>query len=77
MRMTNTHASHYQLGLLIDQEGKPIFFYWCKLTDTHNRYMATEKYKAQMSFSLPYYVKNKVYTDHLKITYKIFNTNRV
>jgi RNase H-like domain found in reverse transcriptase/Reverse transcriptase (RNA-dependent DNA polymerase) len=36
-------ASHYQLGVVISQGGKPINFYSCKLNPAQTRYMTTER----------------------------------
>jgi RNase H-like domain found in reverse transcriptase len=36
-------ASHYQLGVVIAQQGKPIAFYSCKLNPAQIRYTTTER----------------------------------
>jgi RNase H-like domain found in reverse transcriptase len=38
----HTDASHYQLGAVISQEGKPIAFYSQKLNPAQTRYTTTE-----------------------------------
>ena len=39
----HTDASHYQLGAVISQNGKPIAFYSRKLNDAQTRYTTTER----------------------------------
>ena len=39
----HTDASHYQLGGVISQDGKPIAFYSRKLNDAQTRYTTTER----------------------------------
>jgi RNase H-like domain found in reverse transcriptase len=39
----HTDASHYQLGAVISQKGKPIAFYSRKLNSAQTRYTTTER----------------------------------
>jgi len=39
----HTDASHYQLGAVVSQEGKPIAFYSRKLNPAQMRYTTTER----------------------------------
>ena len=39
----HTDASHYQLGAVISQDGKPIAFYSRKLNDVQTQYATTEQ----------------------------------
>ena len=39
----HTDASHYQLGAVVSQDGKPIAFYSRKLNDTQTSYTMTER----------------------------------
>ena len=39
----HTDASAFQLGVVINQKGKPIVFYRRKLADTQQRYTVTER----------------------------------
>jgi len=39
----HTDASHYQLGAVVSQEGKPIAFYSRKLNPAQTRYTTTER----------------------------------
>ena len=39
----HTDASHYQLGAVISQDGKPIAFYSRKLKPEQTRYTTTER----------------------------------
>ena len=66
----HTDASHYQLGAVISQDGKPIAFYRRKLNRLQTRYTTTERellVKVEMlkEFrSILLGQKIKVYTDH-------------
>ena len=72
----HTDASHYQLGAVISQEGKPIAFYSRKLNDAQTRYTTTERELLSIVETLKEY-RNilmghciEVFTDHKNLTYK-------
>ncbi len=78
----HTDASHYQLGAVISQEGKPIAFYSRKLNPAQTRYTTTERELLSIVETLKEY-KNillgqrlEVFTDHKNLVYKHFNTER-
>ena len=79
----HTDTSHYQLGAVISQNGKPIAFYSCKLNDAQTRYTTTEcellsiveTLKEDRNILLGQQIK--IYTDHKNLTFKNFNTERV
>jgi RNase H-like domain found in reverse transcriptase len=76
-------ASHYQLGAVISQEGKPIAFYSCKLKPAQTRYTTTERELLSILETLKEYQnillghQIKVFTDHKNLVYKTFNTEHV
>jgi hypothetical protein len=79
----HTDASHYQLGAVISQKGKPIAFYSRKLNPAQTRYTTTERELLSIVETLKEY-RNillgheiEVYTDHKNLVYKTFNTERV
>ena len=81
----HTDASHYQLGAVIYQKGKPIAFYNQKLNPAQTRYTTTEREPELLNIveTLEEY-RNillghqiKVFTDHKNLVYKNFNTERV
>ena len=79
----HTDASHYQLGGVISQDGKPIAFYSRKLNDAQTRYTTTERELLSIVETLKEY-RNillgheiEVFTDHKNLVYKHFNTERV
>ena len=80
---THTDASHYQLGGVISQDGKPIAFYSRKLNDAQTRYTTTERELLSIVETLKAYRnillghKIVVHTDHKNLVYKAFNTERV
>jgi len=80
---THTDASHYQLGAVVLQEGKPIAFYSRKLNPAQMRYTTTEKELLSIVETLNEYrnillgQQIKVFTDHKNLVYKHFNTERV
>ena len=79
----HTDASHYQLGAVISQDGKPIAFYSRKLNGAQSRYTTTERellsivetLKAYRNILLGHAIE--VHTDHKNLVYKTFNTERV
>ena len=79
----HTDASHYQLGGVISQDGKPIAFYSRKLNPAQTRYTTTERellsivetLKAYRNILLGHEIE--VHTDHKNLVYKTFNTERV
>ena len=79
----HTDASHYQLGGVISQDGKPIAFYSRKLNDAQTRYTTTERELLSIIETLKEFKtilighKIIVYTDHKNLTCKNFNTERV
>ena len=79
----HTDASHYQLGAVVSQEGKPIAFYSRKLNPAQTRYTAAERELLSIVETLKEY-RNillgqtiEVFTDHKNLVYKHFNTERV
>ena len=79
----HTDASHYQLGAVISQDGKPIAFYSRKLNPAQTRYTTTERELLSIVETLKEY-RNilmgheiEVFTDHKNLVYKNFNTERV
>jgi hypothetical protein len=66
----HTDASHYQLGGVISQDGKPIAFYSRKLNDAQTRYTTTERELLSIVETLKEYCnillghKIEVLTDH-------------
>jgi len=79
----HTDASHYQLGAVVSQDGKPIAFYSRKLNPAQTRYMTTERELLSIVETLKEYrnillgQQIKVFTDHKNLVYKHFNTERV
>jgi hypothetical protein len=79
----HTDASHYQLGSVISQDGKPIAFYSRKLNPAQTRYTTTERELLSIVETLKEYCnillgqQIEVFTDHKNLVYKTFNTERV
>ena len=79
----HTDASHYQLGAVISQEGRPIAFYSRKLNPAQTRYTTTKQELLSIVETLKEY-RNillgheiEVFTDHKNLVYRHFNTERV
>ena len=79
----HTDASHLQLGAVISQNGKPIAFYSRKLNPAQTRYTTTERELLAIVETLKEFrnillgQQITVYTDHLNLTHKNFNVERV
>ncbi len=79
----HTDASHYQLGAVISQDGKPIAFYSRKLNPAQTRYTTTERELLSIVETLKEYRtillghEIEVFTDHKNLVHKHFNTERV
>jgi RNase H-like domain found in reverse transcriptase len=79
----HTDASHYQLGAVISQQGKPIAFYSCKLNPAQTCYTTTERELLSIVKTLKEYQnillghQMEVFTDHKNLVYKTFNTEHV
>jgi RNase H-like domain found in reverse transcriptase len=79
----HTDASHYQLGAVISQEGKPIAFYSQKLNPAQTWYTTTERELLSIVETLKEYrnillgQQIEVFTEHKNLVYKTFNTERV
>jgi hypothetical protein len=79
----HTDASHYQLGGVISQDGKPIAFYSRKLTDAQTHYTTTERELLSIVETLKEYRnillghKIEIFTDHKNLVYKHFNAECV
>ena len=79
----HTDASDYQLGSVISQNDKPIAFYTRKLTSPQQKYTTTEKELLSIVETLKEFrnillgQQIVVYTDHLNLTYKTHNCDRV
>jgi len=78
-----TDASHYQLGAVVSQEGKPIAFYSRKLNPAQTRYTTMERELLSIVETLKE-LRNillgqqiEVFTDHNNLVSKHFNTERV
>ena len=76
-------ARDYQLGEVISQEDKPIYFYSHNLTGPQTQYTVTENeslivVETLKEFCMFLFVQQlKIYTDHKNLTCKNFNTNSV
>ena len=79
----HTDASDRQLGAVISQKGRPIAFYSRKLSGAQTRYTTTERELLAIVETLKEFrnillgQKIRIYTDHMNLTYKNFNTDRV
>jgi hypothetical protein len=80
---SHTDASHYQLGGVVSQDGRPIAFYSRKLTDTQTHYTTTEHELLSIMETLKGHrnillgQEIEVFTNHENLVYKHFNTERV
>ena len=78
-----TDASHTQLGAVISQNKQPIAFYSRKLNPAQTWYTTTECELLAIVETLKEFCnillgqQITVFTDHKKLTYKRFNTERV
>ena len=78
-----TDASDYQMGAVIQQEGKPIAFWSKKLNPAQTRYTTTEKELLSIVEVCKEFrtillgQQLTIYTDHENLTYKNFNSDRV
>jgi len=79
----HTADSHYQLGAVVSQEGKPIAFYSRKLNPVQTRCTTTERELPSIVETLKEYrnillgQQIEVITDHKNLVYKHFNMERV
>jgi RNase H-like domain found in reverse transcriptase len=73
----HTDASHYQLGAVISQDGKPIAFYSRKLNPATEQELLSivETLKEYRNILLGHEIE--VFTHHQNLVYKHFNTERV
>ena len=78
-----TDASHTQLGTVIMQEGKPLAFYSQKLHPAQTHYTTMERELLSIVETLKEFrnilfgQQIEVFTNHLNLTYKQFNTERI
>ena len=76
-------ARDYQLGAVIIQNGRPIYFYSRKLTGPQTRYTVTEKELLRIVETLKEFStillgqKLRIYTDHKNLTCIFLNTDCV
>jgi len=79
----HTDASHYQLGAVVSQEGKPIAFHSRKSNPAQTRYTTMERELLSTAETLKEYQnillgpQIEVFTDNKNLVYKHFNTERV
>ena len=79
----HTDASHYQLGSVITQNGKPIAFYSRKLQPAQMRYTTTERELLSTVETLKEFCnmllsqRIVLHTDHKNLTFKNFTAERV
>jgi transposase InsO family protein len=79
----HTDASKAQLGSVISQQGHPIAFYSRKLNPAQTNYTTTERELLSIVETLKEFrnillgQQILIHTDHLNLTYKTFNTERV
>ena len=71
-----TDASGYQLGAVLQQEGKPLTYYTRKLTDTQRRYTTEKRELLSIVETLKEFKRmilgcvTQVYTDHLNLVHE-------
>jgi len=76
-------ASHYQLGAVVSQDGKPIAFYSRQLNPAQTCYTTTERELLSIVETLKEYrnillgQEIKVFTDHKNLVHKHFHTEPV
>jgi hypothetical protein len=76
-------ASNKQIGSVIQQNGRPLAFYSCKLTNAQTCYTVIELELLAIVETLQEYCTIllghiiKIYTDHKNLTFANFNTDRV
>ena len=79
----HTDASHTQLGAVVSQDNRPIAFYSRKLNPAQTRYTTNEQELLSIVETLKEFrnillgQQIVVFTDHLNLTCKTFNTERV
>jgi len=79
----HTNASHYQLGAVVSQEGKPIAFCSRKLNPAQTRCTISERELLSIAETLKEHRNMllgqhiEVFTDHKNPVHKHFNTERV
>jgi len=79
----HTNASHYQLGAVVSQEGKPIAFCSRKLNPAQTRCTTMERELLSTAETLKEHrnmllgQQIEVFTDHKNLVHKHFNTERV
>jgi len=78
----HTNASHYQLGAVVSQVGKPIAFYSRKLNPGQTRYTTTERELLSIIETLKEYwnillgQQIEVFTDHQNLSAVLRTTDR-
>jgi len=79
----HTDASHYQLGAVVSQDGKPIAFCSRKLNPAQTQHTTTERELLSIAETLKEYrnmllrQQIEVFTDHKNLVHKHFNAERV
>jgi len=79
----HTDASHYQLGAVASQEGKPTAFCGRKLSPAQTRHTSTEREPPSIAETLKEHRNTllgqqiEVFIDHKNLVCKHFNTERV
>jgi len=79
----HTDVSHYQLGAVVSQGGKPIAFYSRKLNPAQTRCTTVERELLSVGETLKEHRNTllgqqiEVFTDHKNLVYKHFNAEQV